>query len=211
MSTLGAPSFKLEFPSPIPEDGFTLVHEDVRHWLAQAVIGLNLCPFAKAVVVHDRLRVRVSNAREPALLLQELQEELERLVASPIEQVETTLLVAPWICPDFLDFNDLVGDAQDLLSSLGLEGELQIADFHPRYQFAGTLDQDPGNLTNRAPYPILHLLREESIDRAVASTPDAATIYERNIALLERMGQAGWDELGIRTRCPYHDAPKDEA
>jgi hypothetical protein len=196
---------------PTPADWRTLVQEDVQHWLAQAVIGLNLCPFAKAVVVHDRLRVRVSDAREPQVLLQTLQEELRLLASTPMEDVETTLLVAPWICPDFLDFNDLVGQAQDTLEALALDGELQIADFHPRYQFAGTDADDPGNLTNRAPYPILHLLREDSIDRAVASTPDAATIYERNIALLERMGQAGWDQLGIRTRCPFHDASENEA
>ena len=195
---------------PLSSQQVALVREDVQHWLEQAVIGLNLCPFAKAVVVHDRLRVRVSDASQPALLLQALQEELRLLVATPVDQVETTLLVAPFICPDFLDFNDLVGDALDLLDQLGLEGELQIADFHPRYQFAGTAEDDPGNLTNRAPYPILHLLREESIDRAVASTPDAATIYERNIALLEGMGQTGWDQLGIRTRCPFHDASGDE-
>lgn len=195
---------------PLSSQQVALVREDVQHWLEQAVIGLNLCPFAKAVMVHDRLRVRVSDASQPALLLQALQEELRLLVATPLDQVETTLLVAPFICPDFLDFNDLVGDALDLLDQLGLEGELQIADFHPRYQFAGTAEDDPGNLTNRAPYPILHLLREESIDRAVASTPDAATIYERNIALLEGMGQTGWDQLGIRTRCPFHDASGDE-
>lgn len=198
-------------PFSRPVEWSTLVREDVQHWLEQAVIGLNLCPFAKAVVVHDRLRVRVSDAREPQNLLQALEEELRLLASTPMEQVETTLLVAPWICPDFLDFNDLVGEAQDLLEALELDGELQIADFHPRYQFAGTEADDPGNLTNRAPYPILHLLREESIDRAVASTPDAATIYERNIELLERMGQAGWDQLGVRVRCPFHDAPENEA
>ena len=198
-------------PFSRPVEWSTLVREDVQHWLEQAVIGLNLCPFAKAVVVHDRLRVRVSDAREPQNLLQALEEELRLLASTPMEQVETTLLVAPWICPDFLDFNDLVGDAQDLLEALELDGELQIADFHPRYQFAGTEANDPGNLTNRAPYPILHLLREESIDRAVASTPDAATIYERNIELLERMGQAGWDQLGVRARCPFHDVPENEA
>lgn len=193
------------------EDRLELVREDVMHWLRQAVIGLNLCPFAKAVVVHDRLRVRVSDAHEPAVLLLALEDELRLLASTPMEQVETTLLVAPWICPDFLDFNDLVGDAQDVLARLELDGELQIADFHPRYQFAGTDPDDAGNLTNRAPYPILHLLREESIDRAVESTPDASTIYERNIALLERMGQAGWDQLNIQTRCPFPAASEDEA
>ena len=191
--------------------GERLVREDVQHWLEQAVVGLNLCPFAKAVVAHDRLRVRVSETRDPDVLMQQLEEELQWLVATPWEQVETTLLVAPFICPDFLDFNDLVGQADAVLDQLGLEGELQIADFHPRYQFAGTADDDPGNFTNRAPYPILHLLREDSIDRAVASTPDPATIYERNIALLESLGQAGWDQLGIRTRCPFHDTGKDQA
>ncbi|MFZ9372735.1 MAG: DUF1415 domain-containing protein [Limnohabitans sp.] len=198
-------------PSVLSEAVETQVREDVQHWLSQAVIGLNLCPFAKAVVVHERLRVRVSATRDTTSLLQTLEEELQWLVATPLEQVETTLLVAPFICPDFLDFNDLVGQAQDVLDSLGLAGVLQMADFHPRYQFAGTAEDDPGNFTNRAPYPILHLLREESIDRAVASTPDAASIYERNIALLEHMGRAGWDLLGIRTRCPFHHAPEDES
>jgi hypothetical protein len=187
----------------------TLVREDVQRWLEQAVIGLNLCPFAKAVVVHGRLRLSVSDARDAAQLLQELEAELRLLAATPLEQVETTLLVAPFICPEFGDFNELVGQAQDVLDQLGLEGVLQIADFHPRYQFAGTVEDDAGNLTNRAPYPILHLLREESIDRAVASTPDAASIYERNIALLERMGHAGWDRLGIRARCPFHGVSED--
>ena len=196
--------------APEPSNALKLVEEDVLLWLEQAVIGLNLCPFAKAVVVHDRLRIRVSDARESDVLLQELAQELQRLMSTPLEHIETTLLVAPWITPDFLDFNDLVGEAQDMLDAMELEGDLQIADFHPRYQFAGTAEDDPGNLTNRAPYPILHLLREASIDRAVESTPDAATIYERNIALLERMGQAGWDQLGLRTRCPFHGVSKDE-
>ena len=189
----------------------TQVREDVQHWLERAVIGLNLCPFAKAVVAHDRLRVSVSATRDTTTLLQTLEEELKWLMATPLEHTETTLLVAPFICPDFLDFNDLVGQAQDVLDSLGLEGDMQIADFHPRYQFAGTTAEDPGNFTNRAPYPILHLLREDSIDRAVAATPDAATIYERNMALLERLGPAGWDQLGIRTRCPFHGASEDQA
>jgi hypothetical protein len=194
-----------------PVDSLKQVEEDVLHWLDQAVIGLNLCPFAKAVVVHERLRIRVSDARESGVLLQALQEELRLLMTTPLEDIETTLLVAPWITPDFLDFNELVGEAQDILEAMEFEGDLQIADFHPHYQFAGTQVDDPGNFTNRAPYPILHLLREDSIDRAVASTPDAASIYERNIALLERMGQTGWDQLGIRTRCPFHEPSEDES
>mgnify|MGYP000057580400 CR=1 FL=1 len=197
--------------SATSEATITHVREDVMCWLERAVIGLNLCPFAKAVLVHGRLRVQVSLAREPRELLQELEGELRLLATTPIDDVETTLLVAPWICPDFLDFNDLVGEAQDLLHSLDLEGELQIADFHPQYQFAGTDPDDPGNFTNRAPYPILHVLREASIDRAVASTPDASTIYERNIELLERMGPAGWAQLDIQTRCPYHAVQEDES
>ena len=195
MSTLGPPTFKLDLPSPIPEDGFTLVHEDVRHWLVQAVIGLNLCPFAKAVVVHDRLRVRVSNAREPALLLQELQEELERLVASPIEQVETTLLVAPWICPDFLDFNDFLDVVDAAVEELELDGVLQVASFHPDYQFADADADDIENYSNRAPYPTLHLIREASLDRAIEAFPEAEDIYETNKATLRKLGLAGWKKL----------------
>lgn len=183
-------------------DWHSLVQEDVKHWLAQAVIGLNLCPFAKAVVVHDRLRYRITDAREPEQLLLVLEEELRHLASVDAQAVETTLLIAPWALPDFLDFNDFLNDCDALLVRCELDGELQVADFHPRYQFANTEVDDPQNLTNRAPYPVLHLLREDSIDRAVEAYPDAASIYERNIEVLQRLGHEGWAGLGIQARCP---------
>ena len=190
----------LSVVAPGSSDPLKRVEEDVRHWLEQAVIGLNLCPFAKAVVVHERLRIRVSDARQPDVLLQALEDELRLLMSTPLEHIETTLLVAPWITPEFLDFNDLVGEAQDILEAMALEGDLQIADFHPRYQFAGEAEDDMSHFTNRAPYPTLHLLRESSIDQAVAAYPDAALIYERNIARLQALGPEGWRALGIQSR-----------
>jgi hypothetical protein len=180
----------------------SLVQEDVQHWLEQAVIGLNLCPFAKAVVVHDRLRYRITDAREPEQLLLVLEEELRHLASVQAQEVETTLLIAPWALPDFLDFNDFLSDCDALLVRCELDGELQVADFHPRYQFASTDVNDPQNLTNRAPYPVLHLLREDSIDRAVEAYPNAASIYERNISVLQQLGHEGWAGLGIQARCP---------
>jgi hypothetical protein len=190
-----------------------LVQEDVRYWLEQAVIGLNLCPFAKAVVVHERLRYRITDAREPEPLLAVLEEELLNLASADPQVLETTLLIAPWALPDFLDFNDFLGECDRLLVRCELDGVLQVADFHPNYQFANTDVNDPQNLTNRSPYPVLHLLREDSIDRAVQAYPDAASIYERNIELLEQLGHEGWGQLGIQARCPWmpagHPGPEE--
>ena len=191
------------------------VIEDTAHWLNAAVIGLNLCPFAKAVQVKGQVRYQVCLSSNPQDLLQQLRDELLWLAQADPEVTETTLLMAPHALPDFLAFNDFLSDCDALLRDLGLEGELQIADFHPRYQFAGTQPQDPENFTNRAPYPTLHLLRETSIDRAVQAYPQADVIYERNVDLLNEMGVAGWQSLGVVARCPVHvrpdDAPKESS
>ena len=164
-------------------------------WLEKAVIGLNLCPFAKAVYVKQQVHFVVSMAANEAELLSELQVELEALLSIDSQVRDTTLLIIPNRFNDFLDFNDFIGEADALLEEMDLGGVLQIASFHPQFQFAGTDVSDVSNYTNRAPYPIVHLLREASIDRAVASFPDASVIYKRNIETLEELGVAGWEAL----------------
>lgn len=166
-----------------------------RHWLEQAVIGLNLCPFAKAVHVREQIRWVESAARDPDHLLEDLAAELQLLAAADADKVDTTLLIHPQVLNDFLDYNDFLDVADAAIEALGLAGVLQIASFHPDYRFEGTAADDVGNLTNRSPYPMLHLLREDSIDRAVAAYPDAAAIYERNLDTLRRLGVDGWHRL----------------
>jgi hypothetical protein len=182
------------------EDAQRLAIEDTQHWLMQAVVGLNLCPFAKAVVVKNLVRYRVCVSHDPQDLLALLQEELQHLAAADPEQLDTTLLIAPHALPDFDAFNQFLDDCDAVLRALGLDGVLQVADFHPGYTFAGEDPQGMSHFTNRAPYPTLHLLREASIDQAVAASPDAALIYERNIARLQALGPTGWQSLGIQAR-----------
>ena len=179
--------------SPPPED----IQRDMRNWLERAVIGLNLCPFAKAVYVKGQVRIQVSRAADAQMVLQELAAELQLLKGSDPAEHDTTLLVAPLCLQDFLEFNDVVARGERLVRKLGFEGEIQLASFHPQFQFAGTDPDDVSNYTNRAPYPTLHLLREASIDRAVAAFPDAAEIYEVNIEVLRRLGHAGWAQLDV--------------
>ncbi len=168
-----------------------------RAWLENAVIGLNLCPFAKAVYTRDRVRLVVSQARHADDLLEELDRELDLLVATPAEQVDTTLLIHPTLFPDFLDFNDFLEIAEGVLDEHGLEGVVQLATFHPQFQFDGTTPEDMGNYTNRAPYAVLHLLREDSVEKAVDSLPDPDAVYQENIRTLDRLGLEGWKKLGI--------------
>jgi hypothetical protein len=169
--------------------------DDTRHWLERAVIGLNLCPFAKAVHVKEQIRWVESPAESPEQLLEDLVRELQFLAAADPASVETTLLIHPRVLTDFLDYNDFLDVADAAVESLGLAGVLQVASFHPGYQFAGTAPDDVDNLSNRSPYPTLHLLREASIDEAVAAFPEAASIYERNIETLRRLGFEGWRRL----------------
>ena len=174
--------------------------EDTQKWLHEAVVGLNLCPFAKAVVVKDMVRYRVCASAEPADLLVMLREELLYLAEANPDTLDTTLVIAPNALPDFLDFNDFLADCDDVLIDLQLDGLLQVADFHPLYQFGGSAVDDIENFTNRTPYPTLHLLREASMDKAVEAYPDAALIFERNIEVLNKLGHAGWAKLGIAAR-----------
>lgn len=168
---------------------------DTRRWLERAVIGLNLCPFAKAVVAKGQVRFVLSAATTPEALLGQLGEELLRLRDTPADEVDTTLLVHPHALGDFLDYNDFLGLADALVAELELEGVLQVASFHPDYRFAGTDPDDIGNFTNRSPHPTLHLLREDSVKRAVAAFPDPDAIVERNIETLRRLGLEGWRRL----------------
>ena len=169
-----------------------------RHWLEKAVIGLNLCPFAKAVYVKNQVRLVVSHARHADDLLEELDRELDLLVATPAEEVDTTLLIVPTLFDDFLDFNDFLEVAEGVVDEHELEGVVQLASFHPRFQFDGTEPDDVSNYTNRAPFAMLHLLREDSVERAVASFPEAEAIFEVNIKTLEALGHEGWKKLGLK-------------
>ena len=168
-----------------------------RLWLEKAVIGLNLCPFAKAVYVKNQVRLVVSKARHADDLLEELDRELDLLVATPAEQMDTTLLIHPTLFEDFLDFNDFLEVAEGVVDEHGLEGVIQLASFHPQFQFDGTEPDDISNYTNRAPFAILHLLREDSVERAVAAFPEADAIFKTNIATLEKLGHAGWKSFEL--------------
>ncbi|SFU24523.1 DUF1415 domain-containing protein [Paraburkholderia aspalathi] len=178
-----------------PAESRDAVIAATRHWLTQAVIGLNLCPFAKAVHVKEQIRYAVSDAVDMEGVLADLETEIQALVAANPDEVDTTLLVIPGALGNFLDYNDCLFFAERMIKQLRLEGIIQIASFHPHYQFEDSQPDDIENYTNRAPYPILHLLREESIERAVQAFPDAEAIYERNQETLRRIGLKGWNEL----------------
>ncbi|MGF6510732.1 DUF1415 domain-containing protein [Paraburkholderia sp. 32] len=180
---------------PLPAESHDAVIAATRHWLTEAVIGLNLCPFAKAVHVKGQIRYALSEADTLEAVLTDLEAELQTLVAADPAAIDTTLLILPCAFKDFPGFNDCLFFADRLVQQLRLEGTIQIASFHPHYQFEGSEPDDIENYTNRAPYPILHLLREDSIERAVQAFPDAEEIYERNQETLRRIGLAGWDAL----------------
>ena len=173
---------------------------ETRAWIARAVVGLNLCPFARAVQVKDQIRCVATDARDAEALLARLCDEMHRLAEADPAQIETTLLVHPQVMTDFLDFNDFLEIADAALEELGYAGVMQVASFHPQFQFAGTEPDDLGNATNRSPYPTLHLLREDSVERAVAAFPEAAAIFENNIRTLEQLGAQGWADLQAQCR-----------
>lgn len=191
-----------------PED---VVIADTVRWLEKAVIGLNLCPFAKSVHVKGQLHYVVSQASDAEGVAIDLHRELEALAESSPEKRDTTLLILPQAFAEFLDFNDFTELADDLVEELDLGGILQVASFHPLFQFEGTDVDDVTNCTNRAPYPILHLLREDSIDKAVEAFPEAEMIYERNMQVLGEMGIEGWLDLDLAARCPVALRDTDEA
>lgn len=169
--------------------------KETQDWLLKAVIGLNLCPFAKSVHIKEQIRYVVSEARSIESLLEELAKELEHLAEVSPNKTDTTLLIHPYVLEDFLAYNDFLELADSLLEDMELDGELQIASFHPDYQFADTEFDDITNFTNRSPYPTLHLIREESIDKAVEAFPEAEAIYETNMATMKKLGLTGWKKL----------------
>ncbi|MES2933733.1 MAG: DUF1415 domain-containing protein [Pseudomonadota bacterium] len=164
-------------------------------WLERAVIGLNLCPFAKAVQIKNQIRYVVSAARTQEQLVDDLAQELAFVAAAKPAQIDTTVLIHPYVLTDFLDYNDFLDVADEVLEKLELDGTLQIASFHPQYQFAGSEPDDIDNYTNRSPYPILHILREDSIERVVDAFPDTVDIYANNIDTLRKLGHQGWQDL----------------
>ncbi|MGE5470812.1 MAG: DUF1415 domain-containing protein [Bacteroidota bacterium] len=170
---------------------------ETQRWLERAVIGLNLCPFAKSVFVKKQVRYALTAASTADELLAEVASELARLADTDAASLDTTLLIHPLAMGNFLDYHFFLAEVDALNRNLGFDGIFQIASLHPDYEFAGSAPDDIANFTNRSPYPTLHLLRESSIDRAVAAFPDAAKIFERNIETMERLGQAGWKKLWL--------------
>ena len=180
--------------------GRDAVLAETRAWVERVVIGLNLCPFAKAPQAKGRVRYVVSEATETQALRRDLLEELRTLADAPADQIETTLLIAPQVLHDFDDYNAFLTDADGAVAELRLRGVIQVASFHPQYRFAGSAPDDLGNATNRSPHPVLHLIREASITRAVLAFPEAAAIFEANLLTLQGLGAAGWAALQQQCR-----------
>ena len=175
-----------------------VIEREVRRWLTEAVVGLGLCPFAAKPLQEMRVAVDVSHAGNAEDPINDLHQALSRLEETAVSKLETSLLVIPNMLQDFYDYNDFLEIADAVLQEGSWEGEIQIASFHPDYQFAGTEKADPENFTNRAPYPIFHLLREDSLEKALSSYPDPESIPERNIALMGEM-----DPNILRALFPY--------
>jgi hypothetical protein len=179
-----------QLPTPSDDDATVIAH--LQHWLTRAVIGLNLCPFAQSVHQRQQIRYVVSPATDAAQAMADLKAELAFLAAADAALIDTTLLAVPHALGDFSDYNDALYSAEKLLKRMRLTGVLQIASFHPDYQFEGSAPDDIENYTNRAPYPVFHLLREDSVERAVDAYPDTDAIYEHNQQRLRELGVAGW-------------------
>ena len=198
---------RLSSDAGVDDEHVAVVAETTR-WLERAVIGLNLCPFAKAVHVKGQIRYVVCPADNEAALLAALAGELQALAVVDPDVTDTVLLIHPNVLTDFSDYNDFLDVADAVLVELGLQGEIQIASFHPQYQFAGTEPDDISNYTNRSPYPTLHLLREASVTRAVAAFPEARDIFEKNIETMTRLGRAGWEILKAPQQFPLRKIAK---
>lgn len=160
----------------------------VTKWLEEVVIGLNLCPFAKRPFEQQQVHFAVSHARSEAELLETLHQQAQQLIEKPASERETTVLIIENFLQDFLDYNQFLDLAEGLLEQMNWQDELQIASFHPDYQFAGTHPEDAENLTNRAPFPILHLIRQASIEKVLAHYPqDPESIFENNIQTMQNL------------------------
>jgi len=195
MSSDDDPGARRGAPAGHAGAGSEAVIERTRAWVMQAVIGLDLCPFAKAAQVRGQVRYVVTPATDADGLLQALEEELHRLAATDPGAVETALLIHPQAMNDFLDYNDFLEAADAAVEALGYSGVLQVASFHPDYQFDGTEPDDVTNATNRSPYPTLHLLREASVQRAVEAFGNTDEIYRKNIRTLQALGPGGWSRI----------------
>ena len=169
-----------------------------RSWVELVVIGLNLCPFAKPVHVKNQINYSLSHARDEDELTNDLRHSLEILLTTSPDMMDTSLLIHPWVLSDFIDYNNFLDIADAILDELDLTGIVQIASFHPDYQFAGTHSDDVTNCTNRSPFPMLHLLREESMDKATAALPDASVIVDRNLETMTSLGYEGWNDLQLK-------------
>ena len=184
--------------NPFPESD-TLTEKQIiaytNAWVEQVVIGLNLCPFAKPVHTKGQIDYFLSHARDETTLAADLRLAMQRLIASAPDSMDTCLFIHPWVLSDFFDYNNFLNIADEILDELELIGVLQIASFHPHYQFAGTTEDDVTNCTNRSPFPMLHLLREESLDKATAALPDANVIVDRNLNTMITLGHEGWNRL----------------
>lgn len=159
-----------------------------RYWVKRVVVELNLCPFARKPYEGEQVRYVVSEAAQPVVLLEDLNTELEHLRETDEKDVETTILILPYMLQDFLDYNDFLGMVDTLIDEGGYTGEFQVASFHPNYQFAGTHADDAENYTNRSPYPMLHLLRSSGMARAIDGYARPDKIPERNIRTMEKLG-----------------------
>jgi uncharacterized protein len=184
---------------------------ETRAWLMRAVVGLNLCPFAKAPLMKGQIRFVATETDDPRVLLEALCDEMTALVRADPAVIETTLVIHPNALVDFDDFNDFLGAAEAALEELGFEGEMQIASFHPHYRFEGTAADDLGNATNRSPHPTLHLLREASVARATESFPEVEAIFETNIRTLDALGAEGWAKLQAQCRADAEGVTKNSS
>jgi hypothetical protein len=164
-------------------------------WVEHVVIGLNLCPFAKTVHSKGQIHYSVSHASDEITLAADLRLSMQQLIAASPESIDTCLLIHPWVLADFFDYNNFLDIADKILDELDVIGVLQIASFHPNYQFAGTTEDDVTNCTNRSPFPMLHILREASLDNATAALPDANVIVNRNLETMTSLGHEGWNQL----------------
>lgn len=171
-----------------------------RAWLEEAVIGLNLCPFAESVHRNNQVTYYVSRADDETALMEDLVLAIDALLSADPATIDTALLIHPFTLQNFGEYNEFIGWTMDFLKESKLEAVLQIASFHPEYQFAGTSVDDITNCTNRSPLPMLHLLRESSVDAALTALPEAAQLVEKNLDTLRNLGATGWDALNERIR-----------
>ncbi|AJR05398.1 DUF1415 domain-containing protein [Photobacterium gaetbulicola] len=171
------------------------VHQQVQQWLEQVVIGLNLCPFAAKPNRNQQIQIFISEAQSEDILLEEIYQQLKQLDRTPVDELETTLVVTPGLFDDFADYNQYLDLIDALVFQMGYQGIYQVASFHPDYCFHGTEPEDAENLTNRSPYPIFHLIREESMEKVLKHYPDPEGIPERNIERVEGLSPEEIEKL----------------